>query len=269
MSRRLCRPLAFPLIVVGTESWVAGGRSWSAAAPSSATSLWSNACSPSTGCSGTRSRRPRVPWDTRGAAWLRPGRRHPQPASQRAANLTARATSWCGRTPPRSSSIDVAGPAGGPLPDGAPISGLGRAAADLRQGGCRHRRPHRHPRPWRYTKQLRRALSNATEEPINLTPWVTAEAIDGLKFSRFLPSRAGRPGGSRRLADPESIARALDGRLIGCAIQADDVFGVIDFPSRGLLKQTLLALREAHTWPSRTLLGSDAPVLQAGAAGDK
>lgn len=129
------------------------------------------------------------------------------------------------------------------MPDGAPISGLGRAAADLRQEVAAIDDLTVTLDPGATPKQLRRALSNATEEPINLTPWVTAEAIDGLKFSQFLPSRLASQVVTRRLADPESIARALDERLIGCAIQADDVFGVIDFPSRGLLKQTLLALR--------------------------
>jgi ATP-dependent Lhr-like helicase len=64
-------------------------------------------------------------------------------------------------------------------------------------------------------EQLRQAISGATEKSIDLTSWVTAEAIDGLKFSECLPRSLATKVITRRLADPESTAHALGERLVG------------------------------------------------------
>jgi ATP-dependent Lhr-like helicase len=64
-------------------------------------------------------------------------------------------------------------------------------------------------------QQLRRALSNAVQAPIDLTPWVTTEAVEGLKFSDCLPPRLATEVVARRLTEPESTARALGERLVG------------------------------------------------------
>jgi ATP-dependent Lhr-like helicase len=63
--------------------------------------------------------------------------------------------------------------------------------------------------------QLRQAISDTTEESIDLTPWLAAEAVDGLKFSECLPHSLAAEVVTRRLADPESTARALGERLVG------------------------------------------------------
>jgi len=44
---------------------------------------------------------------------------------------------------------------------------------------------------------------------------VTVAAVDGLKFSQCLPSGLASEVVTRRLADPESTARALAERLVG------------------------------------------------------
>jgi ATP-dependent Lhr-like helicase len=64
-------------------------------------------------------------------------------------------------------------------------------------------------------QQLRRALSNAAEAPIDLIPWVTTEAVDGLKFSECLPPSLAIEVVAHRLTDPESTTRALGERLVG------------------------------------------------------
>jgi ATP-dependent helicase Lhr and Lhr-like helicase len=64
-------------------------------------------------------------------------------------------------------------------------------------------------------QQLRRALSNAAEAPIDLIPWVTTEAVDGLKFSECLPPSLATEVVAHRLTDPESTTRALGERLVG------------------------------------------------------
>jgi len=69
--------------------------------------------------------------------------------------------------------------------------------------------------PGTTTEELRRAVSDATGESIDLTPWVTAEAVDGLKFSECLPQSLATAVVTRRLADDESTARALGERLVG------------------------------------------------------
>lgn len=62
-------------------------------------------------------------------------------------------------------------------------------------------------------QQLHQAISDATEKSIDLTPWVTAEAAEGLKFSECLPHSLATEVITRRLADPESTARARGERL--------------------------------------------------------
>jgi ATP-dependent Lhr-like helicase len=64
-------------------------------------------------------------------------------------------------------------------------------------------------------QQLRRALSNAAEAPIDLIPWVTTEAVDGLKFSDCLPPSLATEVVAHRLTDPESTTRALGERVVG------------------------------------------------------
>jgi ATP-dependent Lhr-like helicase len=64
-------------------------------------------------------------------------------------------------------------------------------------------------------QQLRRALSNAAEAPIDLIPWVTTEAVDGLKFSECLPPSLATEVVAHRLTDPESTTRALGERVVG------------------------------------------------------
>jgi ATP-dependent Lhr-like helicase len=63
-------------------------------------------------------------------------------------------------------------------------------------------------------EQLHQAVLDATEKPIDLTSWVTAEAVDGLKFSDCLPPSLAAEVIARRLADPESTAHALQERLV-------------------------------------------------------
>ncbi len=64
-------------------------------------------------------------------------------------------------------------------------------------------------------EQLRQAISDTNEDSIDLAPWLTAEAVDGLKFSECLPRSLATEVVIRRLADPESTARALGERLVG------------------------------------------------------
>jgi len=69
--------------------------------------------------------------------------------------------------------------------------------------------------PGTRVEQLGQAVSAATLEPADLAPWVTDEAIDGLKFSDCLPRSLATTVLARRLADPESTARALGERIAG------------------------------------------------------
>jgi ATP-dependent Lhr-like helicase len=64
-------------------------------------------------------------------------------------------------------------------------------------------------------EQLHQAVLDATEKPIDLTSWVTDEAIDGLKFSECLPRNLATEVITRRLADPDSTARVLREHLSG------------------------------------------------------
>jgi len=92
---------------------------------------------------------------------------------------------------------------------------LARAAADLRRDVAAIDDLTVALDPGATLEQLRQVISDATEKSIDLTPWVTAEAVDGLKFSECLPRSLATKVVTRRLADPESTARALGERLVG------------------------------------------------------
>jgi ATP-dependent helicase Lhr and Lhr-like helicase len=86
---------------------------------------------------------------------------------------------------------------------------LARAAADLRREVATIDDLTVALDPGTTLEQLRQANSDATPESVNLSPWVSAEAIDGLKFSDCLPRSLAVEVVTRRLGDPESTARAL------------------------------------------------------------
>jgi ATP-dependent Lhr-like helicase len=92
---------------------------------------------------------------------------------------------------------------------------LARAAADLRREVAAVDDLTVALDPGATLEQLRQAISAATEASINLTPWVTTEAVDGLKYSECLPRSLATQVITRRLADPESTALALEERLVG------------------------------------------------------
>ena len=48
---------------------------------------------------------------------------------------------------------------------------------------------------------------------IDLAPWVTDAAVDGLKFSECLPFSMAKDVVARRLADPVSVAQAIAERV--------------------------------------------------------
>lgn len=60
-----------------------------------------------------------------------------------------------------------------------------------------------------------RRLDAAAPDPIDLTPWVTTEALEGLKFAECLPVELARAVVAGRLADPASVAVALAERVAG------------------------------------------------------
>jgi ATP-dependent Lhr-like helicase len=60
---------------------------------------------------------------------------------------------------------------------------------------------------------LKRLLAGTAPDEIDLAPWVTDEAIDGLKFSECLPLSMAKDVVARRLADPVSVAQAVAERL--------------------------------------------------------
>jgi ATP-dependent Lhr-like helicase len=60
-----------------------------------------------------------------------------------------------------------------------------------------------------------RRLDAAVPDPVDLTPWVTTEALEGLKFAECLPVELARAVVARRLADPASVAVALAERVAG------------------------------------------------------
>ena len=77
--------------------------------------------------------------------------------------------------------------AGGRSPGWRANLWLARAAADLRREVAAIDDLTVALDPGATPQQLRRALSNAAEAPIDLIPWVTTEAVDGLKFSDASP----------------------------------------------------------------------------------
>jgi ATP-dependent Lhr-like helicase len=60
---------------------------------------------------------------------------------------------------------------------------------------------------------LRTALRDTDPADLVLAPWITAEAIDGLKFAECLPRRRATELVVRRLADTASVAGAQRERL--------------------------------------------------------
>jgi len=61
--------------------------------------------------------------------------------------------------------------------------------------------------------ELRAALVEADVEQLVLAPWITSEAIDGLKFSDCLPRRRAVELVARRLSDPDAVSAARNERL--------------------------------------------------------
>jgi len=61
--------------------------------------------------------------------------------------------------------------------------------------------------------ELRAALAEADVEQLVLAPWITSEAIDGLKFSDCLPRRRAVELVARRLSDPDAVSAARNERL--------------------------------------------------------
>ncbi|MGH9280797.1 MAG: DEAD/DEAH box helicase [Acidimicrobiales bacterium] len=59
-------------------------------------------------------------------------------------------------------------------------------------------------------------VGSAAPASVELAGWITAEAIDGLKFSECLPRPLAAEIVAKRLADPASMAQALAERLTGC-----------------------------------------------------
>jgi len=92
---------------------------------------------------------------------------------------------------------------------------LARAGADLRRDVAAIDDLTVALDPGATLEQLHQVISEATEASIELTPWVTAEAVDGLKFSECLPRSLAIEVVARRLADPESTTRVLGERLVG------------------------------------------------------
>ena len=92
---------------------------------------------------------------------------------------------------------------------------LARAGADLRRDVAAIDDLTVALDPGATLEQLHQVISEATEASIELTPWVTAEAVDGLKFSECLPRSLATEVIARRLADPESTTRVLGERLVG------------------------------------------------------
>lgn len=61
---------------------------------------------------------------------------------------------------------------------------------------------------------LTQLLEEATPERLDLAPWVTAEAIEGLKFAECLPRELAAKVVARRLEDPGSCRQALTERIV-------------------------------------------------------
>lgn len=91
---------------------------------------------------------------------------------------------------------------------------LGRAAADLRRGVAAIDGLAVALDPDTSLEQLGTAISEAARRSIDPTSLVAIEAVEGLKFSECLPPHLAAEVVARRLADPESTARALGERLV-------------------------------------------------------
>jgi ATP-dependent Lhr-like helicase len=61
---------------------------------------------------------------------------------------------------------------------------------------------------------LRAVIAGASEDRLDIAPWVVADAIEGLKFAECLPDLLARTVITRRLADPVSVRLAL-GETVG------------------------------------------------------
>lgn len=68
------------------------------------------------------------------------------------------------------------------------------------------------------TDTLRAALGDTDPADLVLAPWITAEAIDGLKFAECLPRRRATELVVRRLADTASVAGAQRERLFSAVL---------------------------------------------------
>jgi ATP-dependent Lhr-like helicase len=64
-------------------------------------------------------------------------------------------------------------------------------------------------------QDLTRLVRGTAPDSIDLAPWITAEAIEGLKFVECLPAELAGEVVTRRLEDPESAAAAMRERLTG------------------------------------------------------
>jgi ATP-dependent helicase Lhr and Lhr-like helicase len=67
--------------------------------------------------------------------------------------------------------------------------------------------------------RLREALRDADPSELVLAPWITAEAIDGLKFSECLPRQRATELVVSRLGDVTSVALAQTERLASVATE--------------------------------------------------
>jgi ATP-dependent Lhr-like helicase len=76
--------------------------------------------------------------------------------------------------------------------------------------------------------ELRAALAEADVEQIVLAPWITSEAIDGLKFSECLPRQRAVELVARRLADPDAVATARREFLNTATVTSQDAVGRVD-----------------------------------------
>ena len=92
---------------------------------------------------------------------------------------------------------------------------LARAAADLRREVAAVDDLTVALDPSSTLQELRQAISTASEASVDLASWVTAEAVEGLKFSECLPHGLATEVVTRRLADPESTNHVLGERLVG------------------------------------------------------
>jgi ATP-dependent Lhr-like helicase len=93
--------------------------------------------------------------------------------------------------------------------------GLARAVADLRRDVAAVNDLTIALAPRTTPADLSEVLRSLGPDEIDLAPWITREAVEGLKFSECLPPDMAVDVIRRRLQDPESVARALCERVIG------------------------------------------------------